>query len=69
MTQYAELLTPRETAEFLKVDTGTLANRRCDGGWGLPYVKVGKLVRYEKSAVLDWLRKNSADGGSELASE
>ena len=41
-----ELLTPRETALFLSVDTGTLANWRSAGTVRLPFVRLGRAIRY-----------------------
>lgn len=44
-----ELLTPKEAAALLKIPVGTLANWRVyDRGW-LPYVKLGRLVRYRRT--------------------
>ncbi|MBA2655292.1 MAG: helix-turn-helix domain-containing protein [Gammaproteobacteria bacterium] len=41
-----KLLTPQQTAEILGVSTGTLDVWRCTGRYSLPYVRVGKLIRY-----------------------
>lgn len=60
------LLTPKETAEILGLSVTTLAIRRCAGTWDLPYVKVGRLVRYTREAVEQFIRDNTvgkeADG-------
>lgn len=46
-----ELLTPKEAAALLKVPVGTLANWRVyDRGW-LPFVKLGRLVRYRRADI------------------
>lgn len=44
-----KLLTPDETAERLGILTKTLDVWRCTQRYNLPYVKVGRLVRYRES--------------------
>ncbi len=46
-----KLLTPDETAERLGVLTKTLDVWRCTQRYNLPYVKVGRLVRYRESDI------------------
>lgn len=48
-----ELLTQRELTTFLKVTVITLYRWRKEG---MPYIQVGKQVRYEKEEVLKWLK-------------
>jgi excisionase family DNA binding protein len=50
-----EMLTKEELAGFLKIGPRTIDRLRKEG---LPYIKVGSAVRFEKSKVLDWLEKN-----------
>jgi hypothetical protein len=45
------LLTPREVSELLKRAEQTLANDRF-AGRGLPYVKIGRSVRYKLVDIL-----------------
>ena len=45
----AALVSPEQAAEFLGTTTGTLAVWRCNRRYDLPYVKVGKSVRYRQS--------------------
>ncbi len=40
------LLTPQNVADRLGVSTTTLSTWRCTKRYPLPYVKVGRLVRY-----------------------
>ncbi len=40
------LLTPQDVADRLGVSTTTLSTWRCTKRYPLPYVKVGRLVRY-----------------------
>ena len=44
------LLTTREMAEFLGVAPGTLEVWRTTKRYALPYIKVGRKVRYRRSA-------------------
>jgi hypothetical protein len=45
------LLTPKQVAGILGVKTHTLAVWRCNKRYNLPYIKVGRLVRYRFSDV------------------
>lgn len=46
-----ELLTPAETAAILRISLGTLANWRTRHPCPLPFVKLGRLVRYRRDDV------------------
>ena len=48
-------LTDNEVADWLGTTTSTLAIWRCTQRYNLAYVKVGRLVRYRESDVLDFL--------------
>lgn len=52
-----ELLTGRETAEYLGVSEDTLAQDRYLGR-GLPYVRVGRRIRYRASDIAAFLEAN-----------
>jgi excisionase family DNA binding protein len=56
-----ELLTPDDVADLLDVSVQTLASWRSSGRYDLPYVKIGRLVRYRKSAVDEFLDDFDAD--------
>jgi len=45
------LLTPQDVATRLGVSTTTLSTWRCTKRYPLPYVKVGRLVRYRLADV------------------
>lgn len=53
-----KLLTPAETAEILKVSTGTLSQWRCHKRYPLAYIKVGNQVRYSLESVQKFLEEN-----------
>lgn len=54
------LMTPRELSSYLGVPSGTLANWRYQG-YGPPFVKVGRQVRYRSDDLDNWLRANGSD--------
>lgn len=51
------LLTPKEAAAILQLSISTLSSWRLSGKHGdtLPYIKVGRSVRYRKSAIDNFL--------------
>ena len=49
------LLTPKETADFLRVSLSWLAKARMRGD-GPPYVKIGRAIRYPESALQQWMK-------------
>jgi excisionase family DNA binding protein len=50
-----ELLSEAATAELLGVQPNTLAAWRSKGSQSLPFVRVGRLVRYRRQDVNAWL--------------
>jgi excisionase family DNA binding protein len=60
-----DTLTPKEAAEYLGVQVATLSIWRCTKRYPLPYIKVGRLVRYKRSDLDLFLaaRTVPADGG------
>ena len=55
MNTNTKLLTPEEVAEILGVEIHTLAVWRCEGRYNLPYLKIGRLVRYAADDVQAFL--------------
>jgi len=49
------LLDHTQAAAALGVRPGTLSVWRCTGRYALPYLKVGRLVRYRAGDLLAWL--------------
>lgn len=56
-----KLLTTEEAAEFLGITPGTLSVWRCTRRYEIPYIKVGKLVKYRKSALDAFLNDRTRD--------
>lgn len=55
-----QLLTPAETAELLSVKEQTLSVWRCRGAHGLPFVRVGRSVRYRRADIEEWMEQRTA---------
>jgi excisionase family DNA binding protein len=55
---HSELLSRREAAAYLGVAEQTLAIWKCTKRQSLPYVKIGKLVKYRKSDIDEFIAKN-----------
>ena len=56
------LFTPKETACYIGVTEKTLAVWRCTRRYPIPFIKVGRLVKYRKSA-LDIFLDSRTHGG------
>ncbi len=56
----SNLLAAAEAADYLGVQPQTLAAWRSAGRYGLPFVKVGRLVKYRQSDLDEFLAKNTA---------
>jgi hypothetical protein len=52
------LLTPKETAALLRLHPTTLAIARSRGTLALPWVRIGRAIRYRRQDVVDWLQLN-----------
>lgn len=57
-----ELLTEREVAQILGVKPQSLAVWRLRGK-NLPFLRVGRLVRYRKSDIEKWLDSQTVEVG------
>lgn len=53
-----DLLTPNEVSKMLGVGVETLNAWRALRRYDLPYVKVGRLVRYRQSDVMQFIESN-----------
>ncbi len=54
------LLTEQEVAKELRISVQSLRNNRCQGV-GLPYVKIGRLVRYVEDDVIADIQRRRID--------
>ena len=59
-----ELLDDNAAAQVLDVKTGTLSVWRSTGRYELPFLKIGRKVRYRHSDLLAWLDKRSRNSGA-----
>ena len=53
------LYDPAEAAEYIGVKESTLSVWRCVGRYGIEYIKVGRLVKYRKSALDAFLQRRT----------
>ena len=51
------LVTVKEMAEILSVPVSWIYQRTCLGQHAIPYIKMGRYVRFEPHAVIDFLKK------------
>jgi excisionase family DNA binding protein len=51
----SRFLTTQEAAEFLGVSAGTLAVWRCVSRYPLPFVRIGRNVRYQEADLVSWV--------------
>lgn len=51
------LLLPDEVAKILRVSPHTLAAQRSTGSATVPWLKVGRAVRYSRQTLDAWLRE------------
>lgn len=56
------LLTPSETARILGVKEDTLTVWRCTRRYNLPFIKVGRLVRYRPKDVAEFIERQTIAG-------
>ena len=49
------LLTEKQAAEILGITPGTLTVWRCTKRYNIPFVKVGRSVRYRRESLLAWI--------------
>ena len=57
----SDLLSDREVTAYLGLAPGTLAVWRSTGRYGLPFLKVGRCVRYRRSAIETFLAERTRE--------
>jgi excisionase family DNA binding protein len=60
----SDLVDEREAAEILGTAPGTLSVWRSTGRYNLPFVKVGRKVRYSRQALNTWLESRTRKTGA-----
>jgi len=59
-----ELLDDKQAAAKLTVTPGTLSVWRSTGRYALPFIKVGRKVRYRLTDLDKWLEQRTRDSGA-----
>lgn len=59
-----ELLDERAAAAVLDVTAGTLSVWRSTGRYALPFIKVGRKVRYRRADLTAWLETRYRESGA-----
>ncbi len=58
MPHNMQLLTPKETAKFLRVSIYWLQRQRLNpSAQSIPYIRIGSRVFYDRDDLLAWLKK------------
>ena len=58
LNHHDHLLTTQEAAHYLKVTSHTLTVWRCTQRYPLPYVKIGRRVRYRLQDLQKFIEQN-----------
>jgi excisionase family DNA binding protein len=61
---HSDLLDNVEAAKRLDVAPGTLEVWRSTGRYGIPYIKVGRRVKYRPADLDRWLESRTVNGNS-----
>lgn len=59
-----DLVTETEAAEILDLAPGTLSVWRSTGRYAIPFIKVGRKVRYSRTALDAWLESRTRANGA-----
>lgn len=59
-----DLLNEIQAASFIDVTPGTLSVWRSTGRYNLPFIKVGRKVRYRRADLEAWLESRTRANGS-----
>ncbi|MQM35866.1 MULTISPECIES: helix-turn-helix domain-containing protein [unclassified Candidatus Accumulibacter] len=59
-----DLLDEKEAAHFLDTSPGTLSVWRSTGRYNLPFIKIGRNVRYRRADLIAWLEKRTREPGA-----
>jgi excisionase family DNA binding protein len=64
MQSNEKLLTEAQAAELLDVKEGTLSVWRSTGRYAIPFIKVGRNVRYRRESLEAWLASRERAGAT-----
>lgn len=59
-----ELLDEQQAANLLTVTSGTLSVWRSTGRYNLPFIKIGRNVRYRRADLEAWLESRTRSNGA-----
>ena len=59
-----DLLSEQEAADLLTCSPGTLSVWRSTGRYNLPFLKIGRMVRYRRTDLVAWLEKRTHETGA-----
>lgn len=59
-----DLLDDHAAAAMLDVSPGTLSVWRSTGRYALPFIKIGRKVRYRRTDLFAWMEKRTRDTGA-----
>lgn len=59
-----DLLDESEAAKVLTMARGTLSVWRSTGRYNIPFIKVGRRVRYKRGALRAWLNSRTRENGA-----
>ena len=59
-----DLCDDKTAAAMLDVTPGTLSVWRSTGRYNLPFVKIGRKVRYRRADLLAWLERRTRENGA-----
>jgi len=65
----SELLNYQEAAEFLRISRGTLENWISTGLYAVPYIRVGRLIRFRPDSLSRWLESKEHGGAQVTATQ
>lgn len=63
-TLHRDLLDEAQAADYLTLAAGTLSVWRSTGRYGIPFVKVGRRVRYRRGDLDAWLESRTCSNGA-----
>jgi len=59
-----DLFDEKAAAQFLDNSPGTLSVWRSTGRYNLPFIKIGRNVRYRRADLVAWLEKRTRETGA-----